>query len=371
VQFSLSEEQALLKDSVERFMRNRYSSSEMRDYRANSIGYSLENWRQLAHMGVLALPFSIEDGGLGGGPREIVTLMEALGSGYSVEPVVDEIIAAGGVMALAGHRGQKIEWLPRIMAGEAHLALAHFEHHARFNLADVRVRAIQHGSRVMLEGEKTVVPLAASADAWIVSAREQGVHADADAVGFYLVSPSQAGIERRDFRLVDGSCASIVRFRGANASSRLRGGFQEFTRAIDIARLAVSAEAVGVMSTLFQSTLAYLRTRKQFGAPLSKFQALQHRLADMYVLIEQSRSYLYRATLCMQSEERSVRCIAGMKSYVSRAALEVGEECVHLHGAIGTTDELTVGHAYKRLVVLSNLFGDTNSELVRFTKLAS
>ena len=161
-----------------------------------------------------------------------------------------------------------------------------------------------------------------------------------------------------------------MRFQGVVAGERLRGGFADFAVAVDTARFAAGAEMLGIMSTLFASTVDYLRSREQFGVPPASFQVLQHRLADLYVLLEQSRSLVYCAALCMDSKTQRERSIAGMKSYVSKAAMQNGEECVHLHGGIGTTDELALGHGYKRLMVLATLFGDANTELARFGKLA-
>jgi alkylation response protein AidB-like acyl-CoA dehydrogenase len=370
VQFALSPEQTLLKDAMDAFVRDHMGTAKRRTDRAQSRGYSVDSWRSLADIGVLGLPFAAEDGGLGSGPRELVTVMESLGRGLCIEPVLEEIVVAGGLLARAGDAAQKQAWLPRVIGGEAHLALAHFEHTARFDLTDVRVRAHSSGGTAVLDGEKSMVPLAASADQWIVSARESGDEGDSAAsIGFYLVAPTSLGIERRDFHLIDGSKASAVHFRSVKTGGRLRGGFREFSAAVDTARLAAGAEMVGLMSALYEATVEYLKTRQQFGRPLSSFQALQHRLADLYVRLEQSRSHLYRAMVCMATNEGAESTVAGMKSYISRAAIELGEECVHLHGGIGTTDELAIGHGYKRLVLLANLFGNANSELKRFNRL--
>jgi alkylation response protein AidB-like acyl-CoA dehydrogenase len=369
VLFALSPEQTLLKDAIDAFVRDHNGLDGRRTDRGQSRGYSVNNWRSLAEIGVLGLPFAAEEGGLGSGPRELVTVMESLGRGLCIEPVLEEIVVAGGLLARAGDAAQKQDWLPRIIGGEAHLALAHFEHTARFDLTDVRVRARNSGGTVVLDGEKCVVPLAASADQWVVSACGPDSGADSSSIGFYFVSPTSRGIERRDFHLIDGSKASAVRFRGVKTGGRLHGGLPEFSAAVDMARLAAAAEMVGLMSTLFEATVEYLKTRQQFGRPLSSFQALQHRLADLYVRLEQSRSHLYRAMACVAADEGVECSVAGMKSYVSRAAIELGEECVHLHGGIGTTDELAIGHGYKRLVLLANLFGDANSELSRFNTL--
>lgn len=371
VQFALTEEQSLLKDAIDRFVRDRYADNQRRLYRTQPRGYDSGNWQTLADMGILSLPFAAEDGGLGGGARELMVVLEALGRGFTVEPVIEELLCGGGVLAALGLPAQKAAWLPRIMAGAGHVALAHAEHAARFNLAHVSLRAHSRGSAVILEGAKTVTPLAADCDQWIVSAREHGAPGDTDGIGFYLVSPAVPGIERQDFRLADGSKASTMRFRGVHAGARLRGGYAEFSTAIDMARFATGAEMLGIMSALFAATVDFLRSREQFGVPLASFQALQHRLAGLYVLLEQSRSQVYRAALCIDGAQQRERSIAGMKSFVSSAAVELGEECVHLHGGIGTTDELAIGHGYKRLLVLATLFGDANAELVRFGRLAA
>jgi alkylation response protein AidB-like acyl-CoA dehydrogenase len=369
VQFALSPEQSLLKDAMDAFVHDHAGAERRRSDRARRRGYSDDSWRSLAEIGVLGVPFAADDGGLGGGHRELITVMESLGRGLCIEPVLEEVVVAGGLLARAGEPAQKAAWLPKLIAGQAHLALAHFEQTARFDLGDVRVQAHGTGDSVVLEGEKSLVSLAADADQWIVSARQAGGGTGPDDISFYLVAPTSPGIERRDYRLIDGSSASALRFRSVPVSGRLRGGFAELAAAVDVGRLAAGAEMLGVMSTLFESTLEYLKTRQQFGRPLSGFQVLQHRLADLYVRLEQSRSHLYRAAQCMHVNEGSDSSVAGMKSYVSRAAIEVGEECVHLHGGIGTTDDLDIGHGYKRLVLLANLFGDPNSELARFNRL--
>jgi alkylation response protein AidB-like acyl-CoA dehydrogenase len=370
VQFALNQEQNLLKDAVDKFVRDCYGDNQRRQYRVNPRGYSPKNWQTLADMGLFALPLATEDGGWGAGPRELMVVLEALGRGFVVEPFLEEVLVAGGVLSALGTAAQKALWLPRVAAGAAHLALAHVEHAARFNLSHVGLTAQTHGSVTVLQGEKTLVPLALDCDQLVVSAREHGSAADPNGIGFYLVSPAAAGLEHRDFRLADGTPACAIRFRDVHAGERLGGGFTEFARAIDTARFAAGAEMLGIMSTLFASTVDYLRSREQFGAPLASFQALQHRLADLYVRLEQSRSQLYRAALHMHEDTQRERSIAGMKSYLSAAAVEIGEECVHLHGGIGTTDELALGHGYKRLLVLATLFGDANAELARFSRLA-
>jgi alkylation response protein AidB-like acyl-CoA dehydrogenase len=370
VHFALNEEQTLLKDAVESFVGDHYSAAKRREFRANSTGYSLAVWRGLAELGLLGLPFETRDGGLGGGLTELMTVMEALGSGFVAEPYLEELVIAAGVMAHLGQKTQKGDWLPRVIQGDAHLALAHFEQTARFNLADIRVRARRRADGFCLDGEKIVVPLAGAADAFIVSARDHGTNTDPAGIGFYLLPQQAAGVERRDFRLVDGSIASTLVFRGAVTLEKLSGGYADFLWVIDRARIAACAEMIGIAATMFQSTLEYLRARKQFGAALASFQAIQHRLADMYVSLEQSRSQLHRAALYAAGAERE-RAVAGMKSYVSAAAVKIGEQCIQLHGGIGITDELSLGNGHKRLLVLATMFGDSEFELQRFMRLAS
>jgi alkylation response protein AidB-like acyl-CoA dehydrogenase len=367
VNFNLSEEQALLKDAVERFADGRYDVPQRAAYRASPHGYSAENWAGLAGLGVLALPFAADDGGLGGGPVELATVMEALGRALAVEPVLEEVVIAGGLLAAAGTAAQRRRWLPSIIDGRSHLALAHIERHARFDHAEVGTRAMPTEAGANLNGRKSFVPAGAAADAFLVSARTAGEPGSA-LTRLYLVAADAPGVELRPFRLVDGSVAAEIALRDAPGEP-LDGGIDRLAGVIESAAVAAGAEMLGIMSRLFDTTLEYLRNRRQFGAPLGSFQVIQHRMVDLYVSLELSRSQLYRAALTTAADERP-RAVAGMKSYVSTAAIAMGEQCIHLHGAMGTTDELSVGHAHKRILVLATLFGDADHALDRFIELA-
>jgi alkylation response protein AidB-like acyl-CoA dehydrogenase len=369
VQFALNEDQSLLRATVDRFVETRYGLAERKAYRAESAGYGVANWKLLVELGLFALMFPAEEGGLAGGARDMAAVMEGLGSGLVVEPVLEEIVLAARVIAELGSPAQRLEWLPPIMAGDAHATLAHFEHGARFALAQVQVRAQSRSGNWVLSGEKSVVPWAKGSSLWVVSARDHGEPGDAGGVGFFLVSADAAGIERRDFKLTDGGSASVVRLRGTVALSRLAGGFDAFAKCVDFARVAAGAEMIGIMGTILNSTVEYMRSRKQFGAPLSSFQALQHRLARLYVRLEQARSQVCRAALAVDHQANAHASVAGMKSYVGRAAIELGESCLHMHGGIGMTDELPIGHGFKRLLVLSHLLGDPDADLARFAQL--
>jgi alkylation response protein AidB-like acyl-CoA dehydrogenase len=368
VDFSLTEEQMLLRDLIERFASDRYELADRARCRAEPAGYAADNWAALAELGLLGLPFSAADGGLDGGAVEIITLMEGIGRGLVVEPVLEEVILAAGLLAEAGDERQRAAWMEPVIAGEKHLGLAHFEPAARFDLASVATVARRAGDSWRLDGEKHLVLAAGNADAFIVTARESG---DAGDFGLYLVDRDAPGVGKREFRLADGSMAAALKFDGAPAGERLAGGGDAFARVVDRTRIAACAEMLGIMSRLFDATLEYVRNRKQFGAPLGSFQVIQHRLADLYVGVEQSRSQLLRAALAAEASPDFARAVAGMKSYIASAAVQVGEECIHLHGAMGTTDELAIGHGHKRILVLATLFGDTDFELERFIRLAA
>ena len=365
--FELSEEQVLLRETIERFAIERCDPVQRRNYRTRTCGYASENWRMLAELGVLSLPFTTSDGGLGGGNVELVTVMEGLGRALALEPVLEEIVIAGGLIARAGSPQQKEQWLPHIMSGSTHVAFAHLEHRTRFRLAGLSARAHRSGGDYLLEGEKTVVLQGAPGAAFIVSASENA--ASHQSLGLYLVEADAPGIERRDLRLVDGSVACTLALRGVRGE-KLPGGLAELECAADQARIAACAEMIGIMSRLLDATLEHVRNREQFGAPLGSLQVIQHMLAELYVSLEQSRSQLYRAALCNDSDPERGRTIAGVKSYISAAALALGEQCMHLHGGMGVSEELLIGDGHKRMMLLTTLFGDSDYELGRYIQSA-
>ncbi len=363
VNFELNDDQTQLRDLIDKFVTGRYDLARRLDYQAEDGGFSRANWHLLAELGLLALPFRAEDGGLDGGPVEIITMMEALGRGLVTEPVLGTILIAGAMLQSAGTDAQKAAWIPRLAGGDAQVALAHAEHAARFNLSHVDTKARREGSQFVLTGAKTMVLAGRTADAYIVSARDE------DGLALYLVAADAKGLHRNDYRLIDGSVASEVRLDAVIASGKLAGGLKALSEAIDNARIAICAELVGIMSMLFDTTLEYLRTRKQFDAPIGSFQAIQHRMADVYVLLEQSRSHLYRCTLASGSPNERSRAIAAAKSYIGASAVRLGEECIQFHGGIGTCDELIIGHGHKRILLLATLFGDADGELQRYNRL--
>lgn len=356
----------MLKALIERFVTDHYPPGKRASYRVFPAGYCVEVWSQLAETGVLAAPFSPEQSGLGGGAVDIMVLMEALGRGLVVEPVLEQVVLPGRLIAQTRAPQQAQAWLQRIMAGDAHVALAHFEHGAGFDLSQVSVTARRGPAGVRLDGEKAVVLGAGGAEAFIVSARELADPIDARTIGFYLVDRNAPGVQATEFRLVDGSVACKLGLHEVVPSEKLDISFDVFAQTLDDGRLAACAEMIGIMSVLFEATLEYVRSRKQFGTTLGSFQVIQHRLADLYVLLEQSRSQLWCAALKSSEPPTRTLAVAGMKSYISAAAIRMGEECIHLHGGMGITDELMIGHGHKRLLVLSTMLGDADWELQRY-----
>lgn len=360
--FDLTEDQALLKAVVERFVADSYGDdlAARRAARANRVGFSAANWQRLADTGVLALVVSAGNGGLGAGRVELVTTMETLGRGLVAEPVLDIGVVAAGLLDAMGEASQ----LAALMAGERLIVLAHGEREARYNLHHVTTTATRRGDGVVLDGTKTAVLAGAAADALIVSAR-----GEEDGVGWWLVSADAPGVDRRDYRLADGSAAAEIVLRGVTVAVRLPGGIDTLMAVAATARLAAAAEMLGLMTLLFDATLAYVKTRQQFNQPLGSFQVIQHRMTDAYVLVEQARSQVMRAALAAETD--FARAAAGAKAFVAEAALAVAHTAVQMHGGMGITDELNIGHALKRIRVLALTFGDAGAALDDYWRKAS
>lgn len=347
--FLLNEEQQMLRDMVERFAADRYPAADRPTHRTPEAGHVAANWAMLAELGLLAMPFAAEAGGLDGSPAELMIVAEALGRGVVAEPVLAEVLMAGVLVERAGSVEQRERWLPGIIGGTAHLALAFAEPAARFAFDRADCRAA--GGR--LTGTKTFVMAGTACDGFIVTASD----------GLWLVEAEAAGLTKRSYRLIDGSPAIELTFENTPAQP-MPGGLDALRDHVDALRVPIAAELVGLMATLFDLTLDYIKVRKQFGNPIGRFQALQHRMADQYLALEQSRSLLYRAALARGPDAARARLAA--KSYISAAAVRLGEEAIQMHGGMGVTDELLVGHAHKRVLLLASLFGDSDTEALRY-----
>ncbi len=352
----------MLESLAGRFVADRYDLDRRRRYLAENVGFSSDNWTQLGEMGLLGLPFAEEYGGFGGGPVELMVVFEALGRGLVVEPLAPNLLLAGGLLARSADRALKAEWLPRLIAAETRLAFAHAEHASRFRDDRVAVTAGFAQGTWILEGAKTFVLAPLGAEAFLVSARDA-----AGEIGVYLVDADAENLKVRPYRVIDGTIAAELRLDGVATGTRLGIGLEAIGAAQDDARLASCAEMFGIMSRLFSDTLDYVRGRSQFGGPIGGFQAIQHRLADVYAQLELARSHLLRAVLAKPTGRP--RAIAEAKAFIAERALHLGEECIQLHGGMGVSDELIIGHGHKRLMLLATLFGDSEAEMVRLNGL--
>lgn len=375
--FSLSEEQQLLKDSVDRFVRENYELEQRRKLVASDDGFSREHWKTMAELGWLGVALPEEFGGIEGGAVETMVIAEAIGAGLVVEPYLPCVVLAGGMLLDAGSEAQKQELLPKLSEGELMLAVAYAERQSRFDLHDVEFAAAKDGDGWVLNGHKGVVLNGPAADLLIVSARTSGGSRDEDGITLFLVDAGADGVSRRNYPTVDGLRASEVTCENVRVGAdRVLGevgkGYAVLERGVERAIAAICAEAVGAMQVLLDSTNEYLKQRKQFGVPLSKFQVLQHRMVDMFMETEQARSMALMATLKVDSEDAGERrkAIAAAKVQIGKSGRFVGQQAVQLHGGMGMTDELHIGHYFKRLTMIDTMFGNQDYHLKRFAALS-
>ncbi|MBS7707992.1 acyl-CoA dehydrogenase family protein [Chelatococcus asaccharovorans] len=369
--FDLTPEQMLLKDSIDRLIASRYSSLEKREaYRKEPLGFSEAIWAQFAELGLLGLPFSEEDGGFGGGPVETMVVMEALGRGLSLEPYLTTVVLGGGFLRHAGSAEQKAAYIPEIVVGNLKLALAQTERQARYDLADIATTAEKTDRGYVIDGQKSLVLAGDSADLFVVSARTSGEQRSQYGVTLFLVDANTPGISRRTYSTQDGGRATEIEFSGTIVSTDailgpVDGGYPFLEHVIGETIAALSAEAVGAMESLHQLTVEYLKTRKQFGVSIGSFQTLQHRAVDMLMALEQARSMEMYAAMMVGSDNADERrsAISAAKVQINRSARFVGQEAVQLHGGIGMTMEYIGAHYFKRLTMIESLFGDTAHHL--------
>ena len=370
----LTEEQTLVADSVARFIQDQYEFNERRKHVATEHGFRGDHWSTFAELGWLALPFTESDGGLDGSLRDVGLIAEGLGRGLFVGPYMSSVVLAGGLVASAGSAEQKSRLLEPLMAGEHHLAFAFAEPQARYNLNDVATTATATASGFELNGSKSVVMHAPSASHFIVSARTQGERTDGEGVSLFVVDAAADGVMQHSYPTVDDHRASELQF--SNTTAEPLGPLDQATPIIeaicDRATVVLCAEAVGCMGTLYESTLDYIKQREQFGAPIGSFQAIQHRMVDVFMSYEQVRSLAYAtaARLSTQiTESERARLTSALKFEVAKAGRHVGQEAIQLHGGMGMTDELPIGHYFKRLTCINATLGDRHYHLQRFRQL--
>ncbi len=371
--FELSDEQRLLQDSVARFVQDNYELENRIKLVATSQGFSSELWTTIAELGWLALPFDEADGGFGGSPIEIMVIMEQLGKGLVLEPFFANVVLGGGVLKRAANAQQKAELLPAFIEGTRQLTLAYAEEQARFDLHDVTTTARADGDAFVINGHKSMVANAATATQLIVSTRTSGGQVDENGISLFLVDADADGVSLENFPTVDGLRASEVTFTDVHIDAKnllgeLDRGFVTLNAVANDAILALCAEAVGAMEVLYKDTVTYTQEREQFGHPLADFQVLQHRMVEMFMEYEQCKSLLYRATLeAAQGDSATAqRSVHALKHLVGKTGIFIGESAVQTHGGMGMTEELKIGHYFKRLLIIDAQFGNADFHLQKF-----
>ena len=373
--FTFNEEQSLIQDQVDQFVQKEYDWETRQALSNSDLGFGEDNWKKFADLGWLGICVSEDSGGFGGSSIESMLIMEAFGKGLVVEPFLETVIMSGGLIDDHGSDEQKSSVLEPAISGEMHLALAYAEPQSRFNLSDVVTEAKSDGDSFILNGYKSVVMNGPSADKIIISARTSGAQLDESGISLFIVDANSDGLNKTNYKTVDGRRASDLTLENVSVSkSSLIGdqdkGFAILDSTIDKAILAISAEAVGAMEVLYKTTVEYTKTREQFGTAIGKFQVLQHRMVDMFMEYEQCKSLLYMATMKHEEgAEDAKKAISGLKYQVGKAGKFIGQQAVQLHGGMGVTDELNVGHYFKRLTTVGTIFGNTDYHLKKYTSL--
>ena len=374
--FNFSDEQTMIRDSLARLLRDQYDFDTRRKVVSSESGWRPEMWQQFAELGLLAAPFSEEDGGLGGGSIDSMVIMEEFGKALVVEPYVPTIVCAGGFLKHAGTPEQKSEHLEAIIGGERVFAFAYAEPRGRYDLNDLETTAKKDGDAYTLNGHKAVVVGAPWASHLIVTARTSGDRRDKDGISVFIVEKDAKGVTTRDYPTVDGRRASEVYFENVSVpAGNLIGeegkALPLIERIVDEATVAICAEAMGAMGVAHKQTVEYSKQRKQFGIAIGKFQVLQHRMVDMFMEHEQSISMTYMATLKLDEDEVTrKKAVSAAKVRIGQGGRFVGQEAIQIHGGMGMTDELAVGHYFKRLTMIDSEYGNVDFHMRRYSRLS-
>ena len=373
--FDFSDEQRMLKESVDQLITDRYTFEQRKQYMKEEAGYSRSQWEQYAEMGLLGLPFDEKYGGVSGGPVETMIVMEAFGRGLVLEPYLATVVLGGGLINLGGNDAQRAAILPQIADGNLLLAYAHSEAQSRYNLADVATTAKRDADGWILDGEKSFVAHGNCADKLVVSARISGDRSSRDGIALFLVDAKTPGVSRKSYETQDGQRAAQIKLSGVKVSSNDAIGdpgkaLPLIESVADNTLAAVAAEAVGAMAAAHDVTLEYLRARKQFGVAIGSFQVLQHRAVDILVSLEQARSMALYATMMVNDPDPAERskAVSAATVQIRRSGKFIGQQVVQLHGGIGMTLEYKIGHYFKRLTAMESLLGDTDHHLAALAR---
>jgi hypothetical protein len=373
IQFT--KEQELLRTTVQRLLRDQYDFDARRKIVATEEGLSRKHWASFAELGLLAAPFSEDVGGLGGGPLATMIVMHEFGRHLVVEPFMETVVIAGSLIEREGSSAQKSAFIPDIVSGKAIWALGWSEKGSRYDFANVATTARREGGGYVLNGEKAVVIGASWADFLIVSARTAGDRNDRNGVSLFVVDRHAANLHLQGYKTLDGRRAAEISLRDVRiGADRLLGTEGEGVAVLEACRdraiAALCAEAVGAMAELNAATLEYSKSRKQFGTPIGAFQVLQHRMVDMFIAHQEAVSLMQHLNLSLAANEQGgSRLASGAKSKIGYAAKYVAEQAVQLHGGMGMSDELNIGHYFKRLSAINIQFGDPAYHLLRYAQI--
>lgn len=373
--FDYSEEQVMLRDSVQRFVQSQYEFETRRSIAESETAMSAENWAQFAELGWLSIPFDEQYGGFGGDIQDIAAVMEEMGKGLVIEPFFANVILFGGLLQNSGNDALKEKYIPQIIDGSLQGAYAFVERQSRYQSADVLTSANKQGDNYVLNGTKTVVFNGANADVAVVSARTSGGQSDEDGISLLLVDLSSDGVSRQSYRLMDGQLVANIEFKDVSVSAdNLLGaegqGYVLMKAAELQGSVALAAEALGIAGKLNELTLDYTKTREQFGTTISTFQVLQHRMVDTFMEYELLKSMLFRA-LCSwaDGDDEFELDVRALKAKLARSGKLIGDEAIQIHGGMGMTDEMSVGHYVKRLMTINAIFGDGDYNQQQFVQL--
>jgi pimeloyl-CoA dehydrogenase small subunit len=375
--FSFTSEQDMLRDTVAKLVAQQYDFDTRRKVAKSETGWRPEMWSQFAELGLLGASFTEAEGGFGTGPIEAMIISEEFGKGLVIEPYLQTVVIGGNFFRHGGTDAQKEEHIAGIIGGETRIAFAYSEPKSRYDLHDVSTTAKKDGAGYTLNGHKAVVLGAPFATHLIVTARTSGGQRDTNGITVFLVAKNAKGLTTRDYPTVDGLRASEVYFEnvavGADAViGAVDDGLPLVEKVVDNAIAALCAEAIGCFKVLNEATISYAKQRKQFGQPIANFQVLQHRMVDMFMAAEQATSMTFMVTLKLDEADKARKLAAsGAKVQIGKAGKLISQDAVQIHGGMGMTDELNVGHFFKRVTMIESQFGNTDWHLRRYTELSN
>tara|TARA_Y100001936_G_scaffold253956_1_gene322722 strand:- start:17259 stop:18383 length:1125 start_codon:yes stop_codon:yes gene_type:complete len=371
---SLNEDQELIKASVEKFIIESYDSESRRKTIKSNLGSDENIWKQFAELGWLGLPFLEKDGGFGGDSMDLNILMKSFGKGLVIEPYLSTVVLSGSLLTLCPESKIRNSIINNIILGNNKVSFAYAEPTSRFNLNDVTTTAKLDNNKWVLNGHKSVVFGAGQSDFIIVSARTRGNRFEEDGISLFIVAKDTSGLEVQDYATVDGFKAAEVKLNSIQLSpeqliSVENEAIDIINKSISKTLVAVAAEASGIMSKMYEMTLEYIKTRKQFGVPIGKFQAIQHRTVEMLILSDEMNSLASMAALKADSPE-GIKSTYASKIHIGIGGRKLGQEAIQLHGGMGVTEEMDIGQYFKRITMLDTFLGNSDYYLGAYSKLS-